>query len=128
MIVADSSYITEGLLKDSSLFEGQVICSPDYAFYEVLNAVWKHQVLLKRLKEGEPILDMLYDLIIAERIRFVALAEKTIKSAYAVAVKTRTLFYDSAFVVLARELEVELKTFDEKQAELFAKTRNPIRP
>ena len=41
LAVADSSYITEGLLKDSSLFKGYILCSPDYGLYEILNAVWK---------------------------------------------------------------------------------------
>lgn len=49
MIVADSSYITEGLLRESSLLDDQVLCAPDYAFYEVINAIWKHQVLLNRV-------------------------------------------------------------------------------
>jgi predicted nucleic acid-binding protein len=123
MIVADSSYITEALLKDSSLFDGHVICSPDFGLYEVLNSIWKHQVLLKKTKESGPVLEALFDLIAAERIRFIDLAEKTIRSAYELAVKTRTTFYDSAFVALAIELDVELKTFDERQVGLFEKSR-----
>lgn len=117
--VADSSYIIEGLLKKSSLFYGRVFYVPDYGLYEVLNAIWKHQVLLKRIKESDTILSLFFDLIAAERIRFVALAEETIRSAYALAIRTRTTVYDAAFVALARELGAEFETFDEKQAKLF---------
>lgn len=118
-IVADSSYIIEGLLKDKSLFEGYDILSPDYGIYEVLNAVWKHQVLLKQIKDSGTILVTLFDLISAQRIRFMALDEEMIRSAYDLAVKTRTPVYDTVFVALAKELGVELKTFDRKQAEIF---------
>ena len=127
MIVADSSYIAEGLLKDSSLFDSYIVCSPDSGFYEVLNVIWKHQVLLKQIKESGPILGMFFDLIAAERIRFVALAEETSRKAYELAVKTRTPIYDTVFVALAKELGVELKTFDEKQAELYAQTKGPAK-
>ena len=118
MPFADSSYIAEGILKNSSLFEGYVLCSPDYGLYEVLNAVWKHEVLLKKAKESGPILDMLFDLVDAERIRFVTLTEETRKKAYKLAVKAKTPIYDTGFIVLARELGVELKTLDAKQAKL----------
>jgi predicted nucleic acid-binding protein len=118
--VADSSYIIEGLLKDSSLFRGAVLYAPDYGLYEVLNAVWKHQVLLKRIKEREPVLSLFFDLIAAERIKFVALAEETVRNAYELATKTRTPIYDAAFVALAIELGAKLETFDEKQSKLFA--------
>ena len=112
LAVADSSYITEGLLKDKSLFDGYILYSPDYGLYEVLNAIWKHQVLLKRIKESKPIWDMLFGLMDAERIRFVTLTEKICKSAYQLAVKTKTPLYDVGFIALAQELGIELKTFD----------------
>lgn len=61
---------------------------------------------------------MLFDLVDAERIRFVTLTRETCKKAYKLAVKTKTPIYDIGFIVLARELGVELKTFDARQAEL----------
>lgn len=120
--VADSSYIIEGLLKDSSLFHGVVLYAPDYGLYEVLNAVWKHQVLLKRLKESDIVLCLFFDLIAAERIKFVALTEETVRDVYELATRTKTPIYDAAFVALAIELGTKLETFDEKQAKLFAET------
>ena len=121
MIVADSSYIIEGLLKDSSLLGDYEICSPDYGIYEVLNAIWKHQVVLRQIKDSEVYVATFFDLIAAGRIRFMALEEETIKDAFKLAVKTKSPFYDLVFVALARALGVELKTFDKKQAELFKK-------
>ena len=121
-IVADSSYLIEGLLKDKTLFEGySSICSPDFGLYEVLNTVWKHQVLSRQIQDGGIIIATFFDLIAAERIRFMALEQKTIVRAYHLAVKTKKPFYDTAFIVLARELGLELKTFDKEQAEAFKK-------
>jgi len=120
MIVADSSYIIEALLKDSSMLDNyDMIFAPDFGFYEVLNAVWKYQILLKRIKDGWIILEIFFDLISAERIHFVGLEQETIKNAYELAVRTRMSVYDTAFIVLAKELKAELKTLDKKQAELF---------
>lgn len=106
------------MLKDSSLLEGYVLCAPDYALYEILNAVWKHEALLKKVKESGPILDTLFNLVDAESIRFVTLTKETCKKAYELAIKAKTPIYDIGFVVLARELEVELKTLDAAQAKL----------
>jgi predicted nucleic acid-binding protein len=118
-IVADSSYIIEGLLKDKSLLEGYNIFAPDYGLYEVLNTVWKHEVLLKKVADSSTILTIFFDLVSSGRIRFMALEEETIRSAYALAVKTRTPVYDAVFVALAKQLDIALKTFDMKQAEIF---------
>jgi predicted nucleic acid-binding protein len=118
-IVADSSYIIEGLLKDKSLLEGYTLFAPDYGLYEVLNAVWKHEVLLKKVADSSTILAIFFDLVSSERIRFIALEEETIRSAYALAVKTRTPVYDAVFIALAKLLDIELKTFDMRQAEIF---------
>ncbi len=126
IVVADSSYIVEGLLKDISLLQGYYILSPDYGLYEVLNGVWKHQVLLKKIVDPETILTAFFDLVSAQRIRFVALEETTIRSAYALAVETRSSLYDIIFIALARELDVELKTLDKRQKAIFNK--NPKTP
>jgi len=124
MIVADSSFIIEGLLKDRLLLDGYTsICSPYYALYEVLNTVWKHQVLLRQIKDSTAILSIFFDLIKGGGIRFINLEEKTIRSAYNLAVKTRTPFYDATFIALARELGLELRTFDKAQAKIFAESQ-----
>jgi predicted nucleic acid-binding protein len=86
--------------------------------------VWKHEVLLKRLKDSQIIIDTFFDLISAENIQFMTLKEETIRSAYSFAVKMKMSIYDIVFVTLARELGVELKTFDKKQAIIFKKYGN----
>lgn len=122
--MADSSYVVEGLLKDVSLFEGFVICCPDYSLYEILNAVWKHQVLLKRIKDSRIIINTLFDLISAQNIQFLVLKEKTIRETYNLALKIKMPIYDVVFVILAKELGVELNTFDKRQAAIFKKYGN----
>ncbi len=122
--MADSSYVVEGLLKDVSLFEGFVICCPDYSLYEILNAVWKHQVLLKQVKDSRIIIDTLFDLISAQNIQFLVLKEKTIREAYNLALKIKMPIYDVVFVILAKELGVELNTFDKRQAAIFKRYGN----
>jgi predicted nucleic acid-binding protein len=118
LVVADSSYIAEALLRDSLLLDND-LCCPDYGLYEVLNVVWKHQVLLRKIKESGIIIETLFELIAAERIRFMAMEEEMVKKAYELAVKTKTTIYDSVFVVFASELGAELKTLDKRQAEIF---------
>ncbi|AIC14469.1 type II toxin-antitoxin system VapC family toxin [Nitrososphaera viennensis] len=120
MIVADSSYLVEGLLKDVSLIENEgVVVSPDLALYEVVNAVWKHETVLKDIKDGRPYLDVLSKLVSARAVRFVKPDKKIIGQAYQLASKKRCTFYDAVFVVLALELGLELKTFDEAQRALL---------
>jgi predicted nucleic acid-binding protein len=124
MIVADSSYIVQALLLDKSLFypgkNGDPILAPGFALYEVVNAIWKYQALLKKIKDATPYLDTLFELASARTIQFVILEEKTIRHAYDLAVTSkRTTFYDAAFVSLAIELGLELKTFDAEQERLY---------
>lgn len=123
IVVADTSYIVEGILNNASLFDDQIIYTVNYGLYEILNVIWKHQVLLKRIKDSNPIVDALFDLISAGRIQFLTPRVQTMKSAHVFAVKTRTPIYDIVFIGLAKELEVELLTFDKKQAAIFKQWR-----
>lgn len=119
LAVSDSSYIVEAILKDSSVLEDRILCAPDYAVYEVLNAIWKHDVLLNNIKDSKVIVDVFFDLISSQRLRFVTLQEKTIRKAYDISVRAKTPVYDVAFVVLAKEMGVELKTLDKRQEAMF---------
>jgi predicted nucleic acid-binding protein len=51
MIVADTSYLVEGLLRDASLLQEDTL-SPELALYEVANTVWKHEFILRDLKNS----------------------------------------------------------------------------
>ncbi|MGI0018842.1 MAG: type II toxin-antitoxin system VapC family toxin [Nitrososphaera sp.] len=119
MFVADSSYLVEGLLKDASLLEHEAIVAPDIALYEVINAVWKHEAILKDLKDGRPHLGLLFELASTNAIRFVKPDAQVTRKAYELACEKRCTFYDAIFAALARELGVSLETFDEDQRRLL---------
>ncbi|MEM3171958.1 MAG: type II toxin-antitoxin system VapC family toxin [Candidatus Nitrosotenuis sp.] len=118
-VVADTSYVVEGLLNNASLFDDTIICTASYGLYEILNVIWKHQVLLKRIKDGKPVVDVLFGLIHAGRIQLLTPQSETMKNAYTFAVKTKVPVYDIVFIALAKQLGTDLLTFDKKQAAIF---------
>lgn len=119
MIVADSSYLVEGLLKDASLLEREVMIAPDLALYEVINTVWKHEVILRDIKDGEPYLNLMFELVTAQAIQFVRPDEKIAMEAYRLTLNRKCTFYDAVFVALAIDLRLDLKTFDEVQLKMM---------
>ena len=118
MIVADSSYIIEGLLTNSSLLKDQQIITPELAFYEVANAIWKHETLLKDIKNGKAFLNIFNELVQNKTIHLIRPDNNIIQNAYILATKKNTSFYDTIFVALAHDLKLELKTYDKKQPQL----------
>ena len=52
MIVADSSYLVEGLLKNKKLLSDDQIVAPELVVYEVTNAACIHEKLLEDLEKG----------------------------------------------------------------------------
>jgi predicted nucleic acid-binding protein len=118
-IIADSSYLVEGLLKDASLLGREAIVAPDLALYEVINAVWKHEVMLKDIKDGKPYIDQLFELASTQALQFVRPDRKIVAEAYKLALKKKCTFYDAIFVALAQELKLNLKTFDDAQRNLM---------
>jgi predicted nucleic acid-binding protein len=119
MIVADSTYLVEGLLKDASLLENELIVAPDLALHEVANSIWKHEVLLKDVEDGQKYINILFELVASGAVQLVRSDEKIARRAYEIAVKKKSTFYDAIFAALAMELELELKTLDEKQRSLL---------
>jgi predicted nucleic acid-binding protein len=120
LIVADSSYLVEGLLKDASLLEReQVIVTPDLALYEVINAILKHESILKDVRDGQPYLDLIFILNSSQVIQFITVNKKIATRAYQLALEKKGTFYDAVFVALALELAVDLKTFDEAQLKML---------
>ncbi len=105
----------EGLLRRKSLLEQDQIVVPELALYETINSVWKHEYVLKDLKDGSAYLAILFGLIDAGTILVLSPNEQLMKKAYVIAGRNRTSVYDSVFVSLALELGVELKTFDRAQ-------------
>ncbi len=119
MIVADSSYIIEGLLKNSSLLKDQEIITTDLAYYEVTNAIWKHETLLKDIKNGKLYIDIFNELIQNKTIQLIHPTNNIIQKAYTLATQKKHSFYDTIYVALAQHLKLKLKTYDKKQLDLF---------
>lgn len=119
-VIADSSYIAACLLEDASLLEkDEILLSPDIAFYEVIHAIWKHQVLLKRIIDARRHVDSFMHLIDSGKIQLIKPDSNVVYQAYDLAAEKKVGFYDVVFVALAKELAAELKTFDKKQAAIF---------
>jgi predicted nucleic acid-binding protein len=123
ILVADSSYLVHGLLKDATLLEEKIIISPDLALYEVTNTIWKHQVLLKDLQNGKKFLDLFYELVEMNTIQLVRPDRTILAQAYKIAASNRCSVYDAIFVALAQGLGLTLGTFDELQKKLAGSSR-----
>ncbi len=122
MIVVDSSALIKLLIteKDSGhaieVFQsvtgkGEQLLAPDIIFSEVMNGLWKHNVLLKdvsdkKLEIARESLVMVYaDL---ELSKATELAEEAIK----IGTKHKVTFYDSLYVTLSISTDAQLFTFD----------------
>ena len=121
-IVADTSYVIEGLLSNFSLIrQHENIYFLIYSVSEVINAIWKRQILLKQLSQEEAngTIAFFFRLILNDNIRLLDLEQKDFMAAYVIAAKTRLTVYDTSFIVLANKIGLELKTFDKKQARIY---------
>ena len=121
MKVADSSYIVEGLLRRKELLEQDTLITVDLALCEAVNAVWKHQFLIKDVVDGIPYVSILYGLVESGRILVIRPGEELMKRGYSLAARSRRPIYDAIFIALALELTSELATFDKRQADLLQK-------
>ena len=119
MIVADSSYIVEGLLKNKKLLSDDQIVTPELVVYEVTNAIWKHENLLKDLENGKPYLSIFYGLIEAGAITILSPNERLMQESYSVAKRNGITVYDAVFVSLAIKLGLALRTYDRVQIRAF---------
>jgi predicted nucleic acid-binding protein len=128
MMVADSSYLVEAILRNASLLEGNTFIAPDLALYEIPNTIWKHQVIFADLKEPSPFFDLFFQLLESETIQLVRPDERLLKRAYALSVKHRSPLYDTVFISLAIDLSLELKTFDDNQKRILSKEKGDSAP
>ena len=119
MIVTDSSYIVEGILRDASLLENELIIAPDLALYEIMNTLWKHEVLIRDLENSSTHIKLLLELVSIKTVQLVRPDEKLIDDAYRLSVKHKVPVYDTIFIALALQLGLELKSFDERQIEML---------
>jgi len=83
--------------------------------YEVANSIWKHEHLLKDLKDGKPYLSILFGLIEAGRITILSPNENLMQEAYSIAKRNGITVYDAMFISLAIKLGSTLKSYDKVQ-------------
>jgi len=121
MKVADSSYLFEGILRDTRLIENETFVTPDLAVYEVANALWKHETLIRDVKNSSPYLAILVELIENRNVELIRPDRKLLDETYALSPKHKMPIYDAVFVALALELDLELKTFDQIQAKAYSR-------
>lgn len=123
MKVADSSYLIEGILRNATLLEGETLVSPDLALYEVVNVLWKHEALIRDLKESQERIELLLDLASNGRVQLVRPDRKLLNETYRLSLKHKLPIYDSVFIALALQLKMELATFDSKQSTVLSEER-----
>ncbi len=134
MIVADSSYIAEGVLVDEALLRRDGMVAPDLAIYETMEAIWKHQALLGRISDGQRYLAALADLVRSNWLVALKPDDRLVGETYDLSVRYRAHPHDTVFVALAVMTGLELKTFDRNQSRILeretarrgrAKSENP---
>ena len=119
MIVADSSFLVEAILKKNELLGADGILTADLAVYEVANSIWKHQFLLKDIEDGPSFLSVFYELIESGAINIIRYTKKMLVEAYALAGKLKVTVYDATFLHLALETGMELKSLDSRLLRIF---------
>ncbi len=120
MIVADTSYLVQGLLRDAGLLQEDIL-SPELALYEVANTAWKHEFILRDLQNSWQYIEVFLQLVGDEKVLLITPNRKILQETHALSAKYRTSAYDTVFVALALHLGLELKTFDDAQARIFSK-------
>jgi len=123
MIVGDTSYIIQAILRDASLLEDETVIAPDLTLYKTVNTLWKHGTMLQDLEGSSARIDLLLEMVSAGIIQLVRPDEALVKDTYALSVRYGTPVHDMVYVALALELGLELKTFDDKQASIMSKER-----
>ena len=103
------------------------IVAPELIVYEVANSIWKHEHLLKDLKDGKPYLSILFGLIEAGRITILSPNENLMREAYSIAKRNGITVYDAMFISLAIKLGATLKSYDKVQIRALKteKSRGP---
>jgi predicted nucleic acid-binding protein len=101
------------------LLANEQIVAPDVAVYEVANAIWKRETLLKNLENGLQYIVILFGLIESGKIAVMPSNQKLLQESYKIAKRSGITLYDAVFVALALEFGLPLKTFDKAQIRAF---------
>ncbi|MEM2243168.1 MAG: type II toxin-antitoxin system VapC family toxin [Archaeoglobaceae archaeon] len=89
-------------------------CIQHLTIYEVLNAIWKEaRIFGMNLEETKRFAEIFSEIV----KRMKVLEIKNLESVLSIAVKTGLSFYDSSYIALAAELNLELVTEDGKLRE-----------
>ena len=113
------------LLENHSLLDNEQIVAPDLAVYEVANAVWKRENLLKNLENGLEYIAIFFGFIESGKIAILPSNEILLQESYKIAKRSGVTLYDAVFVALALEFGLPLKTFDRAQSRAFKAVRVP---
>jgi len=89
--------------------------APELVAYEVTNAIWKHEHLLKDLENGKPYVSIFYGLVEAGKIKILTPNEELMQESYSIATRQGITVYDAIFVSLAIKLGLILKSYDRVQ-------------
>ncbi len=89
--------------------------APGLVAYEVTNAIWKHEHILKDLENGEPYVSIFYGLIEAGKIKILTPNEELMQESYSIAKRQGITLYDAVFISLAIKLGLTLKSYDRVQ-------------
>jgi predicted nucleic acid-binding protein len=89
--------------------------APELVVYEVTNAIWKHEYLLKDLENGNQYLSIFCGLIEAGKIKILTPNEELMKESYSIAKRQGITLCYAVFVSLAIKLELTLKSCDKIQ-------------
>ncbi len=100
------------------LADEQIVTS-DVAVYEVANAVWKRENLLKNLENGLQYIAIFFGFIESGKIVVLPSNENLMQESYKIAKRSSITLYDAVFVALALEFGLPLKTLDKAQIRAF---------
>jgi predicted nucleic acid-binding protein len=89
--------------------------APELVAYEVTNAIWKHEHLLKDIDNGKQFLTIFYGLMEAGKIKILTPNEELMQESYSIAKRQGITLYDAVFVSLAIKLGLTLKSYDKVQ-------------
>jgi predicted nucleic acid-binding protein len=110
------------------MLEEELLAAPDLALYETVNVIWKHETLIRDIRDAAKYIDSLETLIQTQRITLVKPDGRLIRDAYSLSVRYRAPFYDTVFVALSIRLQTELKTLDNKQMSIYREEKQRQAP
>lgn len=101
----------EALLQAARLLSNEQFFAPDMVVYEVANAIWKQERLLKNLENGKEYIAIFHGLIASGKIVVVPPNEDLIQQSYMLAKQNSITVYDAVFVALAVQLGTITENF-----------------